>query len=38
MGNDKYAALPPEVAATELVQLVETDEVPLGPEGGGDSD
>ena len=39
MTENRYTYLPPEIPATELVQIVSVDEqVPVGPEGGGDSD
>jgi len=39
MGENKYAHLPPEVQASELVQIESVEEqIPIGPEGGGDGD
>ena len=39
MTENRYTYLPPEIPATELVQIVSVDEeIPVGPEGGGDSD
>lgn len=39
MTENRYTYLPPQIPATELVQIVSVDEpIPVGPEGGGDSD
>ena len=39
MADNRYTYLPPQIPATELVQIVSVDEpIPVGPEGGGDSD
>jgi len=39
MTENRYTHLPPQIPATELEQIQSVEEqIPVGPEGGGDSD
>jgi hypothetical protein len=39
MTENRYTHLPRQIPATELVQIQSvTEPIPVGPEGGGDSD